>query len=71
MDNGVVIFTAVIVLFIWLYKRFLQNDHTLADLGIVHETPLPFVGNILSLLSGREGGVAFFERVYQLFPNEK
>lgn len=68
---GLIIFTILIALVFWLFKRFIVNDDSLEARGIVHPKPLPIVGNMLPLLLQKEGGINFFERVYKMFPNEK
>lgn len=73
MENSLVFFTITIVILLWIYKRLTNNDDpdTLEAQGIPTEKPLPVIGNIWPLLSQKEGGINFFERLYKLFPNDK
>lgn len=70
METFLIISAAIVALLFWFYKS-IYNEETLEQLGIVHEKPLPLVGNILPMLLQTEGGILFVERVYRLFPNDK
>lgn len=69
MENSLIYFSIVVVILFWIYKRLSHNDN--GDGGIFHERPLPIVGNILPLLTKREGIIQFLERNYWKYENEK
>lgn len=63
-----IIFAAVF----WLYKRLSGNeDESFEALGIAYSKPLPVVGNILPLLTRKEGIIHYLERVYWEFKDKK
>lgn len=67
----IIYFTIAIVLAFWIIKRFFFSGETLKDLGIVHDETIPIFGNMWPLISQKEGGNTYFERIYKKFPNEK
>lgn len=69
MENSLIYFSSVVVILLWIFKRLSDNDN--CDESIFHERPLPIVGNIWSLLTKREGIIAYLERNYWKYENEK
>lgn len=70
MESGLIYLSVVVVILFWLFKR-LTNDDYYEGQGIVHEKPLPIVGNIWPLMTKKEGMVQYIERLYHKFKNEK
>jgi hypothetical protein len=70
-DFSVLIIVASLLLGYFMFKKSSNNDYTLEALGIQHEKPWPFLGNMLPLFSGKEGGTQFMNRLYQTFKPEK
>lgn len=69
MENSLIYFSVVVVILFWIYKRLSDNDDN--NDGIFREKPLPIVGNILPMLTKREGIIQFLERNYFKYQNEK
>lgn len=70
---GLILFSIAVIVVIWLFKKFNKPDDefSLDAQGIPYEKGLPFFGNILPLLLMREGGIQFFERMYETFNHVK
>lgn len=71
MDNITIIFSVVLAIVFWAYKRVTKNHDFFEGQGIAHEKPVPVFGNILPLLTRKEGLVQFVERLYSSNSNEK
>jgi hypothetical protein len=70
-DFNVLIFV-VSLLFGWLmFRKSKHNEFSLEAQGVPHEKPLPFIGNMLPMLIGKEGGTQLFARLYNTFKPEK
>jgi hypothetical protein len=66
-----ILFTLFVAAFYWLYKKLTSNDADLEMQKIAHEKSLPIIGNILPLITKKEGIVQFIERYYNTHRNEK
>lgn len=53
------------------YKWQFKFGNSLAELGILSERSLPFIGSGLSLILQRETVIEFFEKMYERFADEK
>lgn len=69
MENILYYSSIVIVIVTWIYFKIVNN--VLKQQDIVHEAPLPVVGNLLSVINGSEGAGQLLERLYIKFSNEK
>jgi hypothetical protein len=70
-DINVLIFTVSLFLGWFLFRKSKYDEFSLEAQGVPHEKPLPFVGNMLPLVTGKEGGTQFFFRLYNTFKPEK
>lgn len=69
---SLIFFSLVLVVVFWLYKRFnSQDEFSLEAQKIPHEKGYPIIGNLVPLVTLKEGGGQFIDRYYKNFINEK
>lgn len=73
MESGLNLIIVVITILLGylFFKRSKNDGYSLASLGIPHEKPIPFIGNMLNVMIGKENGVEFVMDYYKKFKNEK
>lgn len=72
METATIYLSLGVVILIWIYKIVTsRSEESLETLGFSHEKPMPIVGNILSLIVGKESGVQLFDRLYKKFSSQR
>lgn len=71
MDSNIFYFTIVILILLWIYKKYFEGGENLETLGIAHEKPLPLIGNSLSTITKSQGFVEFGDHLYEKFSDKK
>ncbi len=65
-------FLWIVLLFLYLlYKWLTASDDCFEKIGIPFEKPLPLVGNILTMILGRESLIDITKRSYYKFRGSK
>jgi hypothetical protein len=61
----------VFVLLVWLYKRLTNDEDSLISQGIAGPRNIPFIGNLVSFLTHKEGGMGYIRDLYTRFKDKK
>lgn len=71
MDFGLIILW-IVVLGIWyLYKLAYLNEHYFEEKNVVHEKPLPFIGNVWNFIRQKQNIQTVLNKLYKKFKGER
>lgn len=61
----------LVIVFYGIYKYLTRNDGVFTKRGVPFLKPTVLLGNLGSLVTGRENGFEFFQNKYDMFKHEK
>lgn len=71
LDFNAIIFICTLLIGYFAFRKSRGDAYTFDALNVKHNKPWPLIGNFLPLLTGAEGGISFFEKLYKQFRDEK
>lgn len=71
MDLSWIEFSLLVILFLGIYKYLTKNDRVFEKRGVPFLKPTFLLGNLGSLITGRENGFEFFQNKYDMFKDDK
>jgi hypothetical protein len=71
MDYYLIIIWITLFLGWFIYRNYKKNASYFELQGVACERPLPIVGNLLPMFTGKEGITDMFSRLYDKYKDQK